>query len=190
MGKFDGFEQEKRGPWKNGNYNGCIVPEYETTGNFAAIHKTEDKPSQDGKSRNLKLCVTVVDGNLTKSMSYFVNYRPDVLSDERIAEIRKLMVQYKGQQKWPDADAQRDFLTLTRFHELERAGIPVELNGSGLDVGKMVGQTAKFKVNTQRKNADGKIETVPGGLLSDKNTTDEEKSKWFNGISGIAGPAE
>jgi hypothetical protein len=85
--RFAGFEAEERKRWEDDWYSGVIVAEYETTGTFATVHKTQDVPSQAGDSRNMKLCVTVVNGNDTKNLNTTVNYRPDALNPERMAEL-------------------------------------------------------------------------------------------------------
>src|SRR5215475_1184963 len=118
MGRFDGFEREVRGPWEPKWYGGVIVAEYETSGSFAAIHKTEDRLSEKGDSRNLKLCVRVVNGGkLTKDLNYTLNYRPQALDPERITEVKAIQDEMKKRGitgAWPDKLAQRDALSLSR----------------------------------------------------------------------------
>ena len=181
--RFAGFEQEARKPWDDGWYSGVIIAEYETSGNFATVHKTQDQPSQGGDSRNLKLCVTVVNGNDTKSLNYTVNYRPEALDPERMEDLR---VRKAAKEKLAGADF-RDAMSLSKFHELERAGIPLEDNGhGGFDVDRIVGTTADFYLGTRTKD---KKEDRNDRAVTDaekKSATDEQRKNWFHKITQIA----
>lgn len=188
--RFTGFDQEARGPWEPGWYGGVIVAEYEKTGDFAAVHRTEDKPTDKG-SRNLKLCVKLVRGKETKDLNYTINYRPEALEADRLEELKQMRVANKGNQTWADRLAQRDNLSLTRLHEIEKAELPLEDNGDGgFDVEALIGKAADFRINVCKMIADGKggkeSVTVDKALLHDPNTTDEERSGWFNRITGVA----
>src|SRR5580765_1968050 len=112
VSRFSGFEREERKPWDDGWYSGVIVAEYETSGNFATVHKTQDVPSTTGDSRNLKLCVTVVNGNDTKSLNTTVNYRPEALEAERMEDLR---VRKAAKEQFKGADF-RDSMSLSKFH--------------------------------------------------------------------------
>jgi len=185
--RFAGFEQEVRGPWQPKWYAGAVMDGYETTGQFAAVHKTQDKPTQTGDSRNLKLCVTVVNGKGTLNLNYTVNYRPEALEPERIEELKAARERYKDiRGAWPDKLAQRDNLSLSRLHELERAGIPLEdAEDGGFNTDKMLGKAADWRLGVHRMLEGTKdSETVPQDVL--KSATDEEKARFFNKITGVA----
>src|SRR4029077_10324265 len=109
-------------------------------GQLAPTHKTQEVPSAAGDSRNLKLCVTVVNGNDTKSLNTTINYRPEALDAERMEGPR---ARKSAEEECAGADF-RDSMSLSRFHELERAGIPIEDNGSGgFDVEQMLGTAGR-----------------------------------------------
>ena len=183
VSRFAGFEREERKPWDDGWYSGVIVAEYETSGNFATVHKTQDVPSQAGDSRNLKLCVTVVNGNDTKSLNTTINYRPEALDGERMEDLR---VRKAAKEQFKGADF-RDSMSLSKFHELERAGIPVEDNGhGGMDTDKMLGVAADFYLGTRvRKEKDSKDDRAVTDAEK-KSATDEERKGWFHKITQIA----
>jgi hypothetical protein len=181
--RFAGFEQEERKRWDDGWYSGVIVAEYETSGNFATVHKTQDVPSTAGDSRNLKLCVTVVNGNDTKSLNTTINYRPEALDPERMEDLR---VRKAAKEQFKGSDF-RDSMSLSKFHELERAGIPVEDNGhGGMDVDKMIGIAADFYLGTRvRKDKDGKDDRAVTDAEK-KTATEEERKGWYHKITQIA----
>jgi hypothetical protein len=182
-GRFAGFEQEERRRWDDGWYSGVIVAEYETTGNFAKINKTEDVPSAAGDSRNLKLCVTVVNGNDTKSLNTTINYRPEALDAERMEDLR---TRKAAKEQLAGSDF-RDAMSLSRFHELERAGIPVEDNGhGGMDVDKMIGVAADFYLGTRvKKSKDSKDDRAVTDAEK-KTASEEDRKGWFHKITQIA----
>lgn len=190
MGKFDGFDQEKgsgfKTLWKPGRYGGVVVKEYETSGSFSSVHKTEDKPTQAGDSRNLKLCVGLVNGNETQYQSYTLNYRPEALTDERIEEVKAMRTQYKGVKQWPDRNAQRDNLTYVRLHELEKAGITLNENGhGGYDVDAIIGSNATFYLGVQKMMQDKSSRPV-----SEKEFAEEkDQTGMYNKILNVL-PAE
>src|SRR5882724_7139356 len=181
--RFDGFEQDERKRWDDGWYSGVIVAEYETTGNFAAVHKTQDVPSQKGDSRNMKLCVTLVNGNDTKSLNTTVNYRPEALDTERMELLRARKAK---KEQLAGADF-RDAMSLSKFHELERAGIPIEDNGDGgFDTDKMLGVAADFYLSTRvKKSADSKDDRAVTDAEK-KSATDDKRKGWFSKITQIA----
>ena len=181
--RFAGFEQEARKPWDDGWYSGVIVAEYETSGNFATVHKTQDVPSTAGDSRNLKLCITVVNGNDTKSLNTTLNYRPDALNPERMEELR---TRKANKEQLAGADF-RDAMSLSRFHELERAGIPVEEGeNGGFDVDKMIGVTADFYLSTRvRKTPDSKDDRAVTPEEK-KSATEDQRKGWFHKVTQIA----
>jgi len=183
VNRFAGFEREERKPWEDGWYSGVIVAEYETSGNFARVHKTEDTLSKKGDSRNLKLCVTVVNGNDTKSLNTTINYRPEALEPERIEDLR---VRKANKERFSGVD-NRDSLSLSKFHELERAGIPVEDNGhGGFDVEKMLGIAADFYLGSRvKKSADGMDDRAVTDAEK-KSATDEERKTWYHKVTQIA----
>ena len=183
VSRFAGFEQEERKRWDDGWYSGVIVAEYETSGNFAKINKTEDVLSSAGDSRNLKLCVTVVNGNDTKSLNTTINYRPESLDAERMEDLR---VRKAAKEQFKGADF-RDSMSLSKFHELERAGIPIEDNGhGGFDTEKMLGVAADFYLGTRvKKSKDSKDDRAVTDAEK-KSATDEERKTWYHKITQIA----
>lgn len=182
---FEGFDKEARGPWPNGRYSGVIMAGYDAG---TKVYKTEDRPSANGDSRNLYLCVTVIkDGTQTQNLTYMLNYRPSAMSEERIAEVQEARLKYKGQQNWPDKDAQRDNLAYVKLHELEKAGINLEFENGQFDVDKIIGSQAKFYLNTERKVGND-YEVVPSTTINDKSIGEEERIKWFNRVAGVHPP--
>lgn len=181
--RFAGFEQEERRRWEDGWYSGVIVAEYETSGNFATVHKTQDVPSSAGDSRNLKLCITVVNGNDTKNLNTTINYRPEALDPERMDDLRKR----KAAKEQLGGSDFRDAMSLSKFHELERAGIPIEDNGhGGMDVDKMIGVAADFYLGSRvRKTKDGKDDRAVTDAEK-KTASDEERKTWFHKVTQIA----
>jgi hypothetical protein len=193
MGRFSEFKPELRGPWDAGWYSGVVVAEYERNSKDGGmfVEKTSDMVSNSTDSRNLKLCVRLVNGSMTKDITHRINYRPEALTDERMKEVLEARTKFKGTRgAWADKLAQRDNLALSGFHELERAGIPLEENGhGGFDVDKMIGQAADFRLSVTRRkfpNEQGnyKTEAVPKDVI--KSATDEERATWENKISGVA----
>jgi len=200
MGRFDGFEKELRGPWEPTWYSGVVIAEYEAiSAAFGSkVHKTEDRPSQDGSSRNLKLCISLVDGktNQSRNVNWTINYRPEALELERIAELKELREENKGKQKWGGPNDQRDALTLSRFHALERAGLLGEegkKNKDGtedyafdskgnLDPDKIVGKAADFHINVSRMNGKN---SHPVPEKEYKGMSDEEKATLFNKVTDV-----
>ena len=183
VSRFAGFEREERKPWDDGWYSGVIMSEYETTGNYAKINKTEDAPSKKGDSRNLKLCVTLVNGNDTKNFNITINYRPEALDPERMEDLR---VRKTAKEQFKGADF-RDSMSLSKFHELERAGIPIEDNGNGgLDVEKMIQVAADFYIGTRVKKGQDDSEDRAVTDAEKKSATDEERKGWFHKITQIA----
>jgi len=183
VSRFAGFEREERKPWDDGWYSGVIVAEYETTGNYAKINKTEDAPSKKGDSRNLKLCVTLVNGNDTRDRNIMINYRPEALDPERIEDLR---VRKAAKERLAGVD-NRDSLSLSKFHELERAGIPIEDNGhGGFDVDKMIGVAADFYLSTRAKDSPDSMDDHAVTDAEKKSATDEERKGWFHKITQVA----
>jgi hypothetical protein len=192
MQLFAGFDQQQSEPWPVKWYGGVIIPEFEKSGmTGAVIHKTEDKVGgQDGTSRNLKMCVTCVRGKEQQKFTYTVNYRPEILTPERQKELIAARERFKDVRgAWPDKDLQRDNLSAIRLHALEKAGIPLEVNGKGgFDVDVMIGKPADWYLQIHKmESGDTKnSKPVPREILTDKNTTNEEKRTWFNKIGDVA----
>jgi hypothetical protein len=181
--RFAGFEQEERKRWDDGWYSGVIVAEYETRGNLATVHKTQDVLSQAGDSRNLKLCVTVVNGNDTKSLNTTLNYRPEALDPERMEDLRTR----KAKKEQLAGSDFRDSMSLSKFHELERAGVPIEDNGDGgFDTDKMLGVAADFYLSTRvKKSKDSKDDRAVTDAEK-KSASDDDRKGWFHKITQIA----
>lgn len=181
--RFAGFEEEVRIPWEDGWYSGVIIPEYESSGSFARVHKTEDVVTTAGDSRNLKLCVTLVNKNETKNMNITVNYRPEALDPERMETLRSNKT---AKVRGAGVDF-RDTMSLTRLHELEKAGITIEDNGhGGFDVEKMLGTTADFYMSTRYRAEGSKDDRAVTADEKKKATTPEDRKGWFHKITQVA----
>jgi hypothetical protein len=123
-----------QGAWPNGWYAGTILPEH--TGQSGNTFTTEDNPSKNGDSRNLRIIIDAVNGEETRVLFHNANYREFDLTPERMEEVRAARQTYKGTKgRWPDTDAQRSSLALSSLGQLEKAmGHTFSRNGSGLDV--------------------------------------------------------
>jgi hypothetical protein len=184
MSNFSGFEMEsKYQQWDPGWYAGAIVPEYETTGTFAKVIKTEDVVSTNGDSRNLKLAVVLVNGNKTDNKSVTYNYRTEALSDDRknyLREAKKSGAQLGGSDF-------RDFMSLSRLNDLEKAGLTLEINGhGGFDTSKLVGTTADFYLSIQKFTDETKKNSRAVTKEEMKSADEDERKSWFGKITQIA----
>jgi len=186
MGRFDDFARAPRGPWPPARYAGTVIEEYETSGLFAAIHKTEDKLTQNGDSRNLKLCIAVVNNGEVRNLNWTINYRPEILTPERQEDIRDAQKRYKDVRgAWPDVGLQRDALSLSRFHDLERAGFSLEDGPhGGFVVDNLIGKNAQFYCAVHQM-VEGTRDSKSITPEEFKRASDEQRANWFNKVTNV-----
>lgn len=179
MSNFSGFEMnDKPELWAPGWYPGGIVAEYETSGTFAKVHRTEDVVSGGGDSRNLKLCVGLVDAKKEqpKFLNTTINYRPEALSDDRKEFLRNTLAEAKKTKAKLGGDNFRDAMALSKLGELEDAGLTVVANGhGGFDTDKLVGSNAFFYIGLRAFQDESK--------KKDRAATAEELKRYLEGES-------
>jgi hypothetical protein len=114
------FAEETGGAWPKGWYSAEIIEGYSTR--KGTVFTTEDNPSKDGNSRNLRLCFKVHKGTDERTIQESFNYRVTDLTPERLKHIKELREEFKGVKgRWPDADGQRSSLAVAKLGMLERA---------------------------------------------------------------------
>lgn len=140
------FADEPGGAWPKGWYTAEVIEGYATAKGKQFI--TEDNPSKDGTSRNMRLCFRVTKGSDTRQLQESFNYRPTDFTAERLQFIKEAREEFKGVKgAWADRDAQRSSLAIAKLGQLQKAlgGIklpltaahtinPASIVGSKLDV--------------------------------------------------------
>lgn len=118
MPDLTGFAEEPGGAWK-GWFKAEILAGY-TTGK-GKVFTTEDNASKDGNSRNLRLCLSIVNGNVTRNNFVTFNYRVGDFDKDRMAAVEGARKAFAGVQKWPDSDLQRTSLALAKLGQVLKA---------------------------------------------------------------------
>lgn len=149
---LSGFGTPDSTPFVDGWYEGTIVEQRTSTdrnGNERTF-ASEDVPSTNGDSRNVKLQVIVKrqSDERTANMRYMVNYRPSDLTAETVAAVvaQQAKVKSEGAQ-WDDLF--RPFVTLQRLHVLQDvAGVrQFQRNGNGgLEIHGLFGKTVYVRL--------------------------------------------
>lgn len=114
---------------------------------------TEDVPSQDGASRNLRVCFAVSTGrgNEVINLQAQFNYRANDFSPERVAFIKEVRKDMAGVEHWPDKDAQRTSLSLAKIGQFQAAGASLNLvKGAGFAVAGLFDQEFDVYVGTDK----------------------------------------
>lgn len=125
-----GFAEEPGGAWK-GWFKAEIVAGY-TTGK-GKVFTTEDVPSKDGMSRNLRLCLAIRNGNQTRSNFTSFNYRVSDFDKDRMAAVEQARKAFAGVNSWPDKDLQRTSLALAKLGQaVKAAGIKLRRREDGV----------------------------------------------------------
>lgn len=159
------FADEPGGTWTPGWYAGEIVEGYTTQKGKTFL--TEDAVSQKGDSRNLRICVRVVKGNLDRTLQETYNYRSTDFTPERIAFVKEAREEYKGVKgRWPDADAQRSSLAIASIGQIEKAALaPGSFRRSqgALVVGPLFGKKVDVRLTIDEKGYNAITFIAPAG---------------------------
>lgn len=152
IGGLEDFAEEPQGAWKNGWYKATILEGFQTKKGKTVM--TSDAISQKGDSRNLKLCIKVVNGNDERTLITSFNYRTSDFTPERLAFIKEARAENRGVKgKWSDSDAQRSSLALASIGGLTKAvGFsPKVAPQGGLVAGLYIGQAVDVYLGTDDK---------------------------------------
>ena len=151
------FEGEKTAePLLDGWYGGDILEKRaftDSNGNDR-VFESNDTPSQDGASRNIRLQVVLKrqsDGR-TFNLSANTNYRSEDLTQEVIQAVNADTARSKEGEK---RTMFREFMVLNRLSTLQRiAGVrQLQRNGNGgLDISSLFGKKAFFKIGPDPRN--------------------------------------
>ncbi len=113
-----GFADEPGGAWK-GWFKAEIVAGY-TTGK-GKVFQTEDTVSRDGNSRNLRLCLSITNGNQTRTNFTSFNYRVGDFDKDRLCAIEQARKAFAAVNKWPDSSLQRSSLAIAKLGQMFKA---------------------------------------------------------------------
>lgn len=125
------FADEPGGAWPKGWYQAEIIEGYATAKGKQFM--TEDNPSKDGTSRNMRLCFRVSKGTDARQLQESFNYRQTDFTPDRLAFIKEAREEFKGVKgAWADRDAQRSSLAIAKLGQLQKAmGVKVPLTANG-----------------------------------------------------------
>lgn len=160
------FADEVGGALPRGWYPAEVIEGYATRKGNQFV--TEDIPSKDGSSRNLRLAITVTPpkGN-ARNLFYSTNYRLSDFSTERLAYIKQLREEMKGVKQWPDRDAQRTSLAIASLGQLEKAfGTPFKRTPTGLMVTPLVGKKVDVRLNINEDQYNDITAFAPLGTIT------------------------
>lgn len=150
------WEGQGFGPHKNW-YPATILEGYATKNGTQWL--TQDTPSKDGSSRNLRLCFELTSAKGEKRNTFAsYNYRLDDLTVERIQAVKNAREMFKGKKgKWSNADIQRSSLALASLGGLERSlGFKLKRTDAGfLDASVFVGQKLDVRLGVGKPNEKG-----------------------------------
>jgi hypothetical protein len=152
------FNTSSSEPFEDGWYEGTIVAkrEFQDKAGNDRVFETSDEPSQAGDSRNIKLQVEITrksDGRKLGT-NYLINYRPDDLSTETVAQVMAGLEAAKTGEKM-GGTLFRSFMTLRRLGSLQKVAKIRQLarNGNGgLDLHPLFGKTGYFKLEKDDRN--------------------------------------
>jgi hypothetical protein len=126
------------GAWPDGWYPATILEGYATNSGHEFV--TEDNPSKDGASRNLRICVAAKN-KAGEARNYFtgLNYRKSDLTSQTMAAVKKALAVAKEQGwkagGWPSEwkDLQRSVIAIQNLAQFERAlGFKLSKTGEGV----------------------------------------------------------
>lgn len=147
------FAEEAGGAWPVGWYKAMVIDGYATR--KGTVFTTEDTPSRDGQSRNMRLCLNVTGAAGTRNTFDTFNYRISDFTPARLEQIKELRQQFKGTRgAWPgQADAQRTSLAIANLGQLEKAlGFRFKRHPEGYLVpGTFVGQKLDIRLGVDDK---------------------------------------
>jgi hypothetical protein len=128
---LDDMAEESGGAWPIGWYAADVIEGYAT--NKGKQFQTADTVSQDGESRNVRLCFRVKRGDQERTMQQVLNYRTSDFTSERIAHIKVLRDENRNTKgKWADGNAQRSSLAMAKMGGFTKAlGQSLKLAANG-----------------------------------------------------------
>ncbi len=187
--RLDGFERNTK--WDRKWYGGVIMKEYEVQG-MNEPFMTQDRATKKAGTRQVQVCIALLNGSDVRNFNVGVYYKPDVLfNDERLAELKE-MAKQRG--RWADTHAQADFIKLQELNELAKACglsldpvIDPETGEQSLNVGALIGKQVDAFYSIYHKDASGRYEQLDADTLKglDDGTVESQKG-WFGGISKLA----
>jgi hypothetical protein len=190
------MEQQPIKPWKRGWYAASVVPDY-TLPNNGITFTTQDRATDKPGIHQLQICLAVVDADQNppvKYVNYSVYYNAEAFfDDERLAELKAMAAQYKNG-KWPDGQAQNEYIKAGEIGSLEKALNKDQdfqkSDGGGIDVSTITESACDVLLSIFRKDpASGYTKEVPKDLMDTYFATGEGWSKWFYGVTKFA-PSE
>lgn len=154
-GVYDPAPRGNFEPFTPGWYAGEILESRTRTdkaGNESTF-ASDDLPSQNGSSRNIRLQVAVTRkaDKATNHYSLRINYRPEDLSAQTVQQITAKMEEVKAGEQW--GDLFRPFMVLNRLSKLQKiAGVrQLQRNGNGgLDLHPTFGKKGYFRLAEQK----------------------------------------
>ena len=151
----------KAAKFEDGWYEGTILAKREMTDRSGndRVFESDDQPSQAGDSRNIRLQVELVrkSDNRKLGTNTLINYRPEDLTAEVVAQVSAKMEEVKGGAEW--GPLFRSFITLSRLGKLQKvAGVrQLQRNGNGgLDIHPLFGKKAYFRLGPDNRNPEYK----------------------------------
>lgn len=190
MSRLEGFEREVRQPWKRGWYTGVVIAEYDSEGGDKSFtFRTEDRTTQSVESRQVQLCIGLVNNGEVRNFNYGVFYRPANLFDPTyVAEVLKEAAK-KVRGRWQDTGMQRDYLSFVALHDIETAlngGKELEAaEAGGLEVEALIGKQVDAFYSLYKKG-DKYTEEVDIKTIKEYEAEKIEWEKgWFGGIKYI-----
>ena len=157
---LSGIQDPTKEPFGDGWYEGTIVERRELTDRAGneRIFESDDQPSQAGDSRNIRLQTELLRTDGRKlGTNTLINYRPEDLTTETIAQVTAHMEAVKGGAEW--GPYFRSFMTLSRLSKLQKiAGVrQLQRNGNGgLDLHPLFGKKAYFRLGPDDRNPEFK----------------------------------
>lgn len=152
------------GAWPDGWYAATIIEGYQTAGSGFEWF-TEDTPSKDNTSRNMRVCLAMKNkAGEARNYFYSANYRVGDLTSQTMAAIKKAL-QTAKEQKWANKDwpkewkdIHRSVIAIQGLAQLERA-LKFKLSKTGegyINVVPFVGKQvdARIKLNDETGYSD------------------------------------
>jgi hypothetical protein len=151
----------KASRFEDGWYEGTIQERRELTDRSGndRIFESDDQPSKGGDSRNIRVQVELLrksDGRKLGTNT-MINYRPEDLSADVVAQVTAKMADVKGGAEW--GSLFRPFMTLSRLSKLQKlAGVrQLQRNGNGgLDLQPLYGKKGYFRLAPDDRNPEFK----------------------------------
>jgi hypothetical protein len=151
------------GAWPDGWYAATVLEGYATNSGHEFV--TEDNPSKDGNSRNLRICIKAKNKS-GEERNYFtsLNYRKGDLTAQTMGAVKSAL-QTAKEQKWKNSewpaewkDIHRSVIAIQGLAQLQRAlGFKLGKTGEGIiKVAPFFGQKldARLKLNEETGYSD------------------------------------